>query len=99
MFLCFLNSNTIAISVPERVDKDESHIIKNCKYICYQIPAHRICNVLAQNAGKAMFIGYTYDQSQETSYAQFLYLAIGTNDVFSCRCYDGIWTIKLLKLE
>ena len=84
--------NNLSISVPYQVYGNKENKINNCKYISSIIDSNIPRILVIENGGKALVIGYTYEKSDNPKYASYLYLEIGSNSIFSLRCYEKVWT-------
>ena len=89
-------SSISGISFPNPIDENEN-IVENCKYLCSLMDPDKPYIVTGTNSGKAMAVGYTYQQSGNTQYARFIYISISFNCIFSVRCYNSIWEIIEIK--
>lgn len=92
------NSHVATISLPAAVETTANNIIKNCKACCASMQeAYKIHIFCGHNSGYATIIGYTYETSETTRYALFLFQSIASNDLYVCRCYEGNWVVYEIK--
>ena len=90
-----INNVRLQIAVPNPTGKIEN-AIENCKTICANIEPLRPACVLAINSGYAMYIGYTYQKTNNPNYARFLFINIASNTVVSIWCNNYEWQLKYL---
>ena len=83
------------IHVPKSIS-GKQNIIDNCKYICSLSETHRPIIAVLSNSGDAVCYGSTYDKSSDPSYAFFIFLSVGSYDVFNVECYNKVWDIYRL---
>ena len=92
------NSHVATISLPAAVETTANNIIKNCKACCASMQeAYKIHLFCGHNSGYATIIGYTYETSETTRYASFLFQSIASNNLYACRCYEGNWVVYEIK--
>lgn len=92
------NSHVATISLPAAVETTANNIIKNCKACCASMQeAYKIHIFCGHNSGYATIIGYTYETSETTRYALFLFQSIASNNLYVCRCYEGNWVVYEIK--
>lgn len=83
----------LSTSVPYDI-YGKDNIIKNCKYVSSLIEPYRPRMLVVNNSGIAFVIGYTYEQSENTPYAQYLYYVIGYDKLLLVNCYDSVWGVS-----
>lgn len=90
-----LNNVRLQIQVPNPTGKIEN-AIENCKLICANIEPLKPACILAANSGYAMYLGYTYQKTNNPNYARFLFINIASNTVVSIWCDNHKWQLKYL---
>ena len=82
----------LSIKVPNNIG-GKDNIIRNCKYISSIIEPYKPRMLVIQKDGRGFVIGYTYEQTADTHFAQYIYYKIGLNNLFLVNCYNGVWNV------